>query len=144
MLSSTRGAFVLSWRTRGPRVRSDRTKAPRVWLVAARVRLAFAWRWESAPTLRAMTASRRSFLLGTGATAAAAALVTPGSAQADIVVSGGRPDSGARRFTLAVIPDTQYMFDLDRGDSAPLKATLQYLIDHQRLENIVFVSHLGD
>ncbi|MEU0878499.1 LamG-like jellyroll fold domain-containing protein [Lentzea sp. NPDC005914] len=91
-----------------------------------------------------MTASRRSFLLGTGATAAAAALVTPGSAQADIVVSGGRPDPEARRFTLAVIPDTQYMFDLDRGDSAPLKATLQYLIDHQRSENIVFISHLGD
>lgn len=59
-----------------------------------------------------MTASRRSFLLGTGATAAAAALVTPGSAAADNVV-GGRPDPEARRFTLAVIPDTQYMFDLD-------------------------------
>ncbi len=43
-----------------------------------------------------------------------------------------------------MIPDTQYMFDLDRGDSAPLKATLQYLIDHQKSENIVFVSHLGD
>jgi hypothetical protein len=91
-----------------------------------------------------MTASRRSFLLGTGATAAAAALVTPGSAAADIVVGGGRPDPESRRFTLAVIPDTQYMFDLDRGDSAPLKATLQYLVDHQKSENIVFISHLGD
>jgi hypothetical protein len=91
-----------------------------------------------------MTASRRSFLLGTGATAAAAALVTPGAAQADIVVGRGRPDPAARRFTLAVIPDTQYMFDLDRGDSAPLKATLQYLVDHQKSENIVFISHLGD
>ncbi|HUQ56890.1 LamG-like jellyroll fold domain-containing protein [Lentzea sp.] len=91
-----------------------------------------------------MTASRRSFLLGTGATAAAAALVTPGSAAADNVVGGGGPDPEARRFTLAVIPDTQYMFDLDRGDSAPLKATLQYLVDHRRSENIVFVSHLGD
>src|SRR5688572_21571683 len=91
-----------------------------------------------------MTASRRSFLLGTGATAAAAALVTPGSANADNVVGYGRPDPEARRFTLAVIPDTQYMFDLDRGDSAPLKATLQYLVDHQKSENIVFISHLGD
>ena len=91
-----------------------------------------------------MTASRRSFLLGTGATAAAAALVTPGAARADNVVGGGRPDPEARRFTLAVIPDTQYMFDLDRGDPAPLKATLQYLIDHRKSENIVFVSHLGD
>ncbi len=87
-----------------------------------------------------MTASRRSFLLGTGATAAAAALVTPGFANAD----SGRPDPAARRFTLAVIPDTQYMFDQDRGDSAPLKATLQYLLDRQKSENIVFVSHLGD
>ncbi|KOV78555.1 LamG-like jellyroll fold domain-containing protein [Nocardia sp. NRRL S-836] len=90
-----------------------------------------------------MTSSRRTFLIGTGASAAAAALVTPGSAVADNVV-GGRPDPEARRFTLAVIPDTQYLFDADRGDSAPLKATLQYLLDHQRSENIVFTSHLGD
>ena len=26
------------------------------------------------------------------------------------------------RFTLAVVPDTQYLFDTDRGDAAPLTA----------------------
>ncbi|WP_285750610.1 LamG-like jellyroll fold domain-containing protein [Lentzea sp. NBRC 105346] len=80
--------------------------------------------------------SRRSFLLGTGV-AAASTLVTVPTAEAR-----GRADHDSERFTLAVIPDTQYLFDLDRGDSAPLDATLRYLLDND--DNVVFIAHLGD
>ena len=42
------------------------------------------------------------------------------------------------------MPDTQYLFDLDRGDPAPLTATFKYLIEQRAAENIVFTAHLGD
>ena len=48
------------------------------------------------------------------------------------------------RFTLAVVPDTQYLFDTDRGDPAPLRASFEYLIEQREAENIVFTAHLGD
>jgi len=59
-------------------------------------------------------------------------------------LASGRPDPDNPRFTLAVVPDTQYLFDLDRGDPAPLTATFKYLIEQQAAENIVFTAHLGD
>jgi 3',5'-cyclic AMP phosphodiesterase CpdA len=55
-----------------------------------------------------------------------------------------RPDHDSVRFTLAVMPDTQYLFDQDRGDPAPLDASLRWILDHSRDENIVFLAHLGD
>lgn len=58
--------------------------------------------------------------------------------------ASSRPDVEDPRFTLAVVPDTQYMFDEDRGDSAPLTATFEYLIDQRGVDNIVFTAHLGD
>lgn len=58
--------------------------------------------------------------------------------------AGGRIDTEHPRFTLAVVPDTQYQFDQDRGDPAPLTATFEYLIDQREAENIVFTAHLGD
>jgi hypothetical protein len=55
------------------------------------------------------------------------------------------PDGGARRkFTLAVIPDTQYLFDEDRGNQRVLEKSLQWIVDHTADENIVFTVHLGD
>ncbi|TWP51893.1 Tat pathway signal sequence domain protein [Lentzea tibetensis] len=86
--------------------------------------------------------TRRTFLLGTGA--AAALVTTPAAHAAPDIRIGGRPDPGSQRFTLAVIPDTQYLFDQDRGDSEPLDASLRYLLDNTGRENIVFISHLGD
>jgi hypothetical protein len=53
-----------------------------------------------------------------------------------------RPDDP--RFTIAVIPDTQFLFDSDRGDPAPLAASLAYLVDRRAEDNIAFVAHLGD
>jgi hypothetical protein len=42
------------------------------------------------------------------------------------------------------MPDTQYLFDQDRGSSAPLDASLRWVLDHATTENIVFLAHLGD
>ncbi|ONI87706.1 Tat pathway signal sequence domain protein [Saccharothrix sp. ALI-22-I] len=87
--------------------------------------------------------TRRTFLLGTGGAAAAGLVSSPAVAAPD-VERGGRPDPDSDRFTIAVIPDTQYLFDQDRGDSEPLDASLRYLLDHAGHDNIVFISHLGD
>lgn len=60
------------------------------------------------------------------------------------VAHASGPDVTSPRFTVAVIPDTQYLFDGDRGDRRPLVASLRHLVEHRRDDNIVFVSHLGD
>jgi hypothetical protein len=93
--------------------------------------------------------SRRRLLqagvLGAGAAAflpaASASASASGSAAAG---SSSQPDVDHPRFTLAVVPDTQYLFDTDRGDPAPLTATFEYLIEQRAAENIVFTAHLGD
>src|SRR5262249_3813125 len=75
---------------------------------------------------------------GTGGAAAGTLVPVPAVATPDPVVR--RPDTGSDRFTFAVLPDTQYLFDEDRGDAEPLDASLRYLLEH----NVVFLSHLGD
>lgn len=90
-------------------------------------------------------AARRSFLratalIGAAATASVALPTVAEAASAD----DWRPDSDSRRFTLAVMPDTQYLFDGPSIDKAPVEASLRYLLEHGREENIVFLSHLGD
>lgn len=42
------------------------------------------------------------------------------------------------------MPDTQYLFDGPSIDKAPIEASLRYLLEHGKDENIVFLSHLGD
>ncbi|MEV4267148.1 hypothetical protein [Kribbella sp. NPDC049584] len=74
---------------------------------------------------------------GTGETGGA-------SATAASSKEAGRIDTEHPRFTLAIVPDTQYQFDQDRGDPAPLTATFNWLIDNRTDENIVFMAHLGD
>ncbi|MEY9995927.1 hypothetical protein ABIE67_007959 [Streptomyces sp. V4I8] len=90
-------------------------------------------------------AARRSFLRATAligaATTASVALPTVAEAAS---ADDWRPDSDSRRFTLAVMPDTQYLFDGPSIDKAPVEASLRYLLEHGRKENIVFLSHLGD
>lgn len=49
-----------------------------------------------------------------------------------------------QKFSIAVIPDTQYLFDEDRYNPEVLTKTLQWIIDHQREKNIVFTVQLGD
>lgn len=91
--------------------------------------------------------SRRAFLRTTGLAGAGAvglgamdvALPTTAAAAATY-----RPDGESPRFTIAVVPDTQYLFDLDRGDPEPLKATFRFVLDAAEDHNIVFLAHLGD
>ncbi|MEU1453607.1 LamG-like jellyroll fold domain-containing protein [Streptomyces avermitilis] len=90
-------------------------------------------------------AGRRGFLRATALIGAAATVVAlPASAQAAARDTRWRPDPESRRFTLAVMPDTQYLFDGPSIDSAPIEASLRYLLEHGKDENIVFLSHLGD
>lgn len=98
-------------------------------------------------------ASRRTFLRATALTGAATAATglasaAPAAARAQqstgAVAAGWRPDPENPRFTLVVMPDTQYLFDGASIDKAPVEASLRYVLDHGRDENIVFLSHLGD
>jgi len=95
-------------------------------------------------------AGRRSFLRATAllGAAATAGIALPGAAEAAPVSASAkaswRPDTDSRRFTLAVMPDTQYLFDGPSIDKAPIEASLRYLLEHGKDENIVFLSHLGD
>jgi hypothetical protein len=65
---------------------------------------------------------------------------------ADVVAAerGGYPYPSAKKFSIAVIPDTQYLFDRDRYDPAVLAKTLHWIVDHTREKNIVFTVQLGD
>ncbi|MFM9580829.1 MULTISPECIES: LamG-like jellyroll fold domain-containing protein [Streptomyces] len=85
---------------------------------------------------------RRNFLRATALLGAAATVSLPAVAQA--APERRRPDPTSRRFTLAVMPDTQYLFDGPSIDKAPVEASLRYLLEHGEEENIVFLSHLGD
>lgn len=95
-------------------------------------------------------AGRRSFLRATAllGAAATAGVALPTAAEAAPVSASTkaswRPDTDSRRFTLAVMPDTQYLFDGPSIDKAPIEASLRYLLEHGKDENIVFLSHLGD
>jgi hypothetical protein len=90
-------------------------------------------------------AGRRNFLRATALIGAAATTVAlPATAQAAAREASRRPDPESRRFTLAVMPDTQYLFDGPSINPAPIEASLRYLLEHGKDENIVFLSHLGD
>jgi hypothetical protein len=53
-------------------------------------------------------------------------------------------DPESPRFAIAVLPDTQYLFDADSADPAPLRETFRYLLQRRAGANIVFMTHLGD
>ncbi|MGW0649912.1 LamG-like jellyroll fold domain-containing protein [Streptomyces umbrinus] len=92
-------------------------------------------------------AGRRNFLRATALIGAATAAVALPTATAQAAPSSGtrwRPDPDSRRFTLAVMPDTQYLFDGASINPAPIEASLRYILEHGKDENIVFLSHLGD
>ncbi|MBV9793334.1 MAG: Tat pathway signal sequence domain protein [Actinobacteria bacterium] len=105
---------------------------------------------------------RRAFLRNAGlAGAGAAALSTMGAgaaaaatnapAQPAAPAGGGRwsPDSGSLQFTLAVMPDTQFLYWGEQGSvsPAPQEASFRWIIEQSGDaggDNIVFLAHLGD
>ncbi|MEU8262718.1 LamG-like jellyroll fold domain-containing protein [Micromonospora sp. NPDC048999] len=94
--------------------------------------------------------SRRALLQGVGLLGvgtAAGTLLPAGTAyaaEAEKSAPGRQSDPNEPRFTLAVVPDTQYLFDADRGDPAPLSAAFDHLVAARAEQNIVFTAHLGD
>jgi len=54
------------------------------------------------------------------------------------------PDEESPRFTIAVLPDTQYLFDGEALHPEALRASLRYVLDTQARHNTVFLAHLGD
>ncbi|MFG2026146.1 LamG-like jellyroll fold domain-containing protein [Streptomyces sp. NPDC048825] len=90
-------------------------------------------------------AGRRSFLRATALIGAATAVSLPQVAKAaSAPAEQWRPDPDSHRFTLVVMPDTQYLFDGPSLNPAPIEASLRYILEHGKDENIVFLSHLGD
>lgn len=79
-----------------------------------------------------------------------AALATPAVAAVPLlsgtpaVAHGASFDTASPRFALAVLPDTQYLFDEDSSDPEPLRATFRYLVQQRADANIAFLAHLGD
>ena len=110
--------------------------------------------------------SRRTFLhragaLGAGTAAAGLLGATPAHAERGDGDPYGQttmspaprgswdPDPDNPRFTVVVMPDTQYMFDQDRIHPVPMEASFRYVLDPAGRaggndENIVFLAHLGD
>ncbi|MCQ8830433.1 LamG-like jellyroll fold domain-containing protein [Streptomyces malaysiensis] len=91
---------------------------------------------------------RRTLLRATAAVSAAGTVAvtsgtTPGHA-ATAKSGGHRYDQDSPRFSLAVLPDTQYLFDADSSDPEPLRATFRYLVSQREDANIAFMTHLGD
>ncbi|MFE3588220.1 LamG-like jellyroll fold domain-containing protein [Streptomyces niveus] len=76
-----------------------------------------------------------------GTQSAQAAPLAPGAATSS---GRGRYDEDSPRFALAVLPDTQYLFDADSADPEPLRETFDYLVSEREEANIAFMTHLGD
>ena len=53
-------------------------------------------------------------------------------------------DPASPRFTIAVVPDTQYLYDEASLVPAPLEATFRWIVDNRGDRNIAFMAHLGD
>jgi hypothetical protein len=53
-------------------------------------------------------------------------------------------DTESPRFTLAVVPDTQYLFGDDYGDSQPVDDAFRWIVANRASENVAFATALGD
>ncbi|MGI5499125.1 LamG-like jellyroll fold domain-containing protein [Lentzea sp. CA-135723] len=82
---------------------------------------------------------RRTLLQAAFAAPVAGALYGQGTASA----SPEQQDDGTR-FTIAVLPDTQYLLDEGGSDPEPVREALRSLVKRRREANIVFMAHLGD
>ncbi|MDP4507777.1 LamG-like jellyroll fold domain-containing protein [Nonomuraea turcica] len=86
----------------------------------------------------------RRTLLQAAVAAPAGALLSMSTTPAQ-AATGGRHDRDNPRFTIGVLPDTQYLFDEDRSDPAPVRQTFRFLTgDERESRNIAFMTHLGD
>ncbi|AXB42771.1 LamG-like jellyroll fold domain-containing protein [Amycolatopsis albispora] len=92
--------------------------------------------------------ARRSLLRAAAVTPAVAAssALWPGfsAPAAQAAEASGPVDPRDPRFTLAVMPDTQYLFDEGGSDPGPVREALMHLMRRRREDNIVFLAHLGD
>ncbi len=86
----------------------------------------------------------RRNLLHAAVAAPAAGLAVPALGAAEAHAAPAAPDPDSPRFAIAVLPDTQYLFDADSADPEPLRATFRYLLQQRADANIVFLTHLGD
>jgi hypothetical protein len=73
-----------------------------------------------------------------------AATIDASTVDAATVDAAPDPGPNPRRFTLAVVPDTQYLFDQDRGNPEVLATSLRWIVDHAADEGIAFSASLGD
>jgi len=99
-------------------------------------------------------ASRRAVLgtalAGAGAAALGVAAADPATAatRSDAVAAAqtpkADPDRDSPRFTIAVMPDTQYLFDDTSLHPEPLSAAVDWVVKNGHEQNIVFFAHLGD
>ena len=89
---------------------------------------------------------RRRTLLQTALAAPVAGAASLGAAQLPVTAGSpsGQPDPDNARFTIAVLPDTQYLYDEDSSVPDPLEATFAWLVRQREDRNIVFLAHLGD
>ncbi|MGW2962811.1 LamG-like jellyroll fold domain-containing protein [Streptomyces sp. NPDC001220] len=113
---------------------------------------------DDTPSQEAAGQSRRGFLrnaalAGAGAATVGAATLGGTPAYAADTAAGRtgtwRPDPTALRFTLAVMPDTQFLYwgSQDSVDRAPQEESFRYVIGNSGRasdDNIVFMAHLGD
>ncbi|MEU4765060.1 LamG-like jellyroll fold domain-containing protein [Actinosynnema sp. NPDC023794] len=81
-----------------------------------------------------------------------AAAVAPAAAMAPAVLApvahgderkAARPDTADPRFTIAVLPDTQYLLDEGGSDPEPVRVALRE-VARRRDANVVFLAQLGD
>ncbi|MFI6785438.1 LamG-like jellyroll fold domain-containing protein [Micromonospora sp. NPDC050276] len=83
-------------------------------------------------------------MLAAPAAGAAVAVLGGTATEAAAATATAAFDAQSPRFALAVLPDTQYLFDEDSSDPEPLNATFRYLNQERKDANIVFMTHLGD
>jgi hypothetical protein len=96
---------------------------------------------------------RTAGLAGVGAAALGAVTAGPAAAAAAGPAAGldagWNPDPDGPRFTLAVMPDTQFMYWGSQGsvNPEPQEESFRYIIANSgkgSADNIVFMAHLGD
>ncbi|WP_426510378.1 LamG-like jellyroll fold domain-containing protein [Dactylosporangium sp. McL0621] len=89
---------------------------------------------------------RRALLQAAVAVPAAGAVLAATTTEAGAApeTRGPGTDAGVPRFALAVLPDTQYLFDEDSSRPEPLRETFEYLLRERAESNILFMAHLGD
>jgi 3',5'-cyclic AMP phosphodiesterase CpdA len=92
-----------------------------------------------ADTSPAGDVGRRTLLQAAFTVPATAALL--GATGGEAAARTPSADGGDSRFTIAVLPDTQYLLDEGGSDAEPVRHTLRALL---KRPDVVFLAHLGD